>query len=434
MRTFLGLGANLGDRAATLAGAVAALPDVVAVSPVYETAPVGGPEGSPPYLNAVVELRSDLGPRPLLDLAQRLEAAAGRERTVSDGPRTLDVDVLLVGGLAVDEPDLVVPHPRMWRRRFVLAPLADFAPEVVDAERLAAAEGEVRRTEVRLDAGPVRVVRSAPALAAALDAERAAGRRVGLVPTMGALHGGHAELVRRSAAENDVTCVSIYVNPLQFGAGEDLAGYPRDLEADLRVAAAARATVAFVPPPAEMDVGPTRVTVGGPGAVLEARHRPGHFEGVTTIVTRLFSLVGRSRAYFGEKDYQQLVIVRHLAADLGLPVEVVGCPTVRASDGLALSSRNAYLTREERAAAPVLFRALRAGAAAVLAGERDPAAVSELVGSIVEAEPSATLVSSDVVDAATLVAPPTLGGSIRLLVAARFGRARLLDNIGVRVP
>jgi pantoate--beta-alanine ligase len=257
---------------------------------------------------------------------------------------------------------------------------------------------------------------------------------VGLVPTLGALHDGHASLVRRSAAENDVTCVTVFVNPLQFGAGEDLAAYPRTLEADLRVAAAAGAGLVFAPPPEQMDMGVTRVVVGGPGAVLEARSRPGHLEGVATVVTRLFALAGRCRAYFGEKDWQQLVVVTRLAGDLGLPVEVVGCPTVREPDGLALSSRNAYLTPEERATAPVLHRALRAGAAAVVAGERDPEVVAELVGAIVEAEPLAALVSSDVVDSATLEPPPTLTGSIRLLVAARLGRARLIDNIGVRVP
>ena len=145
VRAFLGLGSNLGDRAAHLQRAVAALPDVAAVSPVYETEPVGGPEGQDPYLNLVVELRTDRSPRQLLELAHRLEAAAGRVRTVRFGPRTLDVDVLLVGDLRVDEPDLVVPHPRMAERRFVLVPLADLAPELVPPEQLAAAGGAVRR-------------------------------------------------------------------------------------------------------------------------------------------------------------------------------------------------------------------------------------------------------------------------------------------------
>jgi pantoate--beta-alanine ligase len=434
VRSFLGLGANLGDREGALREAVAALPDVVAVSPVYETDPVDSPEGSPPYLNAVVELASELRPRQLLDVAGRLEAALGRVRTGLNAPRTLDVDVLLAGNEVVDEPDLVVPHPRMRERRFVLAPLADLAPDLVPPEDLAAAGGEVRRSGVSLDPGAVRVVRTAGGMAAALDAERLLGRTVGVVPTLGALHEGHASLIRQSVVENDVTCVTVFVNPLQFGPGEDLAGYPRTFDADLRVAGGAGASLVFAPPPEEMDMGVTRVAVGGPGAVLEAGSRPGHLEGVATVVTRLFALAGRSRAYFGEKDWQQLQVVTRLARDLGLPVEVVGCPTVREPDGLALSSRNAYLTAEERAAAPVLQRALRAGAASILAGERDPEVVAELVGAIVEAEPLATLVSSDVVDSATLVPPPALTGSIRLLVAARFGRARLIDNIGVRVP
>lgn len=144
-RAFVGLGSNLGDRTATLRTAVAALPDVVAVSPVYETEPVGGPDDQPPFLNLVVELATDLSPRELLEIAHQLEAAAGRVRLEPDGPRTLDVDILLVGDLTVDEPDLVVPHPRMFRRRFVLAPLADLAPDLATSPALAAAEGEVRR-------------------------------------------------------------------------------------------------------------------------------------------------------------------------------------------------------------------------------------------------------------------------------------------------
>jgi pantoate--beta-alanine ligase len=143
-------------------------------------------------------------------------------------------------------------------------------------------------------------------------------------------------------------------------------------------------------------------------------------------------MVGGCRAYFGEKDFQQLTVIRRMAADLSFPVEVVGCPTVRARDGLALSSRNAYLTPDERAAAPVLHRALQAGAAAVAAGERDPAAVTDLVGAIVSAEPLMALESADIVDVSTLTTPPVLAGELRLLVAARAGRARLIDNVGVR--
>ena len=266
--------------------------------------------------------------------------------------------------------------------------------------------------------------------------ERAAGRTVGLVPTMGALHDGHVSLVSRAAAECDAVAVTVFVNPLQFAPGEDLAAYPRTLAADVAAASRAGASVVFAPPGEEMFPGEvaTAVHVAGLTEVLDGRFRPTHFDGVATVVAKLFAIVGRSRAYFGEKDFQQLAVVRRMAADLSFPVQVVGCPTVRARDGLALSSRNAYLTPEERSAAPVLLRALRAGASAIAAGERSPGAVTELIGSIVEAEPLAALDAADVVDAATLRTPPSLGGDLRLLVAARFGRARLIDNVGISVP
>ena len=266
--------------------------------------------------------------------------------------------------------------------------------------------------------------------------QRCAGRVVGLVPTMGALHDGHLSLVSRAAAECDAVVLTIFVNPLQFGPGEDLAAYPRTPEADVAAAAGAGASIAFAPPAEEMFPGEvaTGVHVAGLSEVLDGRFRPTHFDGVATVVAKLFAIVGAARAYVGEKDYQQLAIVRRMAGDLSFPVEVVGCPIVRARDGLALSSRNAYLTPEERAAAPVLLRALRSGASAIAAGERSPVAVTDLVGAIVEAEPLAALDAADVVDAATLRTPTVLTGELRILVAARFGRARLIDNVAVSTP
>jgi pantoate--beta-alanine ligase len=170
--------------------------------------------------------------------------------------------------------------------------------------------------------------------------------------------------------------------------------------------------------------------VGGLADVLDGVSRPGHFDGVATVVAKLFNIAGRCRAYFGEKDYQQLQIVTRMAADLSIPVEVVPCPIVREPDGLALSSRNAYLSPEERSAAPVLWRALRAGAEVIEAGERDPAAVCGVMAGLIEAEPRADLDYAHVVDARTLRAVDPLAGELRLLVAARFGRARLIDNVG----
>jgi pantoate--beta-alanine ligase len=275
-----------------------------------------------------------------------------------------------------------------------------------------------------------------PELRSVLDRARAADRTVGLVPTMGYLHDGHLSLMRQARAETDVVVASIFVNPLQFGAGEDLDAYPRDLDRDARLADAAGMDVLFVPGTDEMYPVPvlTTVSVAKVSEPLEGAARPHHFAGVATVVAKLFAIVGPCRAYFGEKDFQQLAVVRRMAGDLSFPVDVVGCPTVREPDGLALSSRNSYLTAEEREAAPVVYRALRAGVASILAGERDPAAVRTLMAGIIEAEPVAKLDYAEVVDADSFRTPIPLSGNLRLLAAVRFGRARLIDNVGVTVP
>jgi len=282
---------------------------------------------------------------------------------------------------------------------------------------------------------PLTTVTTIGELRAALDAARAAGRTVGFVPTMGYLHDGHASLLRAARADTDVVVLSIFVNPLQFAPSEDLDAYPRDLAGDTAVAEAAGADLVFAPSTREMypEAVLTTVSVREVSAPLEGRTRPTHFDGVATVVTKLFAIVGPCRAYFGEKDFQQLAVVRRATADLSIPVEVVGCPTVREADGLAMSSRNVYLTAEERAAAPVLHRALEAGVAAIEAGERDPAVVRAILAGPIEAEPLAELDYAEVVDAATFAVPDPLVGTLRLLVAARFGGARLIDNEGATV-
>ncbi len=269
-----------------------------------------------------------------------------------------------------------------------------------------------------------------------LDAVRREGATVGFVPTMGYLHDGHVSLMARARAECDVVAASIFVNPLQFAAGEDLSTYPRDLPADSARSEAAGVDLLFTPSVGEMYPRPAATSVVVPelAATMEGASRPTHFAGVSTVVAKLFNIAGPCRAYFGEKDFQQLAIVRRMAGDLSFAVEVVGCPIVREPDGLALSSRNVYLSPDERAAAPVLHRALQAGVASIVAGERDPAAVRDLIAAIVSAEPLAELDYAEVVDAATLARPDVLTGEIRLLTAARFGRPRLLDNLGLLVP
>lgn len=270
----------------------------------------------------------------------------------------------------------------------------------------------------------------------ALDAARRDGRSIGLVPTMGALHAGHASLITRAASDCDVVVTTVFVNPLQFGQGDDLSAYPRSLASDIFLADESGSAIVFAPSNEEMYGTGTMTTVSVRGPltdVLEGASRPGHFDGVATVVAKLFAIVGQSRAYFGEKDFQQLAVVRRMAADLSLPVEVIGCPTVRSADGLALSSRNQYLSTEERRAAPTLHRALVAGADCVRAGERDPRVVVDAMTATVDAEPLFDLDYAAVVDAATFATPDPLAGELRLLAAARLGKARLIDNLGVTV-
>ena len=271
-----------------------------------------------------------------------------------------------------------------------------------------------------------------------LENVRALGRTVGLVPTMGALHEGHLSLLRAAAADCDVVALTIFVNPLQFSAGEDLSAYPRPLDRDLELAEEAGADVVFTPTTDEMYPEPTLSTVHIEQLTtgMEGASRPTHFDGVTTVVTKLFNIAGPSRAYFGEKDFQQLAVVRRMAADLDQPVTVIGCPIVRESDGLAMSSRNIYLSGPEREAATVIHRALRAGAAMISAGESDPAVIESHMASIIEAEPLAELDYAVVVDPDSLLPPTELvsGASVRLLMVAKVGTPRLLDNLGVDVP
>ncbi len=268
------------------------------------------------------------------------------------------------------------------------------------------------------------------------DAARSDGEVVGFVPTMGFLHDGHASLMRAARRDADLVVASIFVNPLQFAAGEDLEAYPRDLDSDTAIASRAGVDLLFVPAGPEMYPRPidTTVAVGRVSQGFEGASRPSHFAGVATVVAKLFSIVGPCRAHFGEKDWQQLAVIRRMVDDLSMPVAVIGEPTVREPDGLAMSSRNAYLTAPERAVAPVVHRALQAGAGAVLDGVTDPAAVRSVMSEIVAAEPLADLDYVAAVDAADLTEPDRLEGELRLLAAVRFGKARLIDNLGVTVP
>lgn len=279
-------------------------------------------------------------------------------------------------------------------------------------------------------AGELTVHRKPAELAKVTRALRATGRPIHLVPTMGALHRGHLELISRARRDiNAVTVVSIFVNPLQFGPDEDFDRYPRQLEEDLAACREAGVELVFAPSVEDMYGSDPMVKVhAGPlGDELEGRFRPGHFDGMLTVVLKLFNIVRPDLAFFGEKDYQQLVLIRRMVRDLNLDTKVQGIPTVREPDGLAMSSRNAYLTDEQREAARALSAALAAGAHAAAGG---PDAVLRAAREVLDAEPALELDYLELRDPELGPVPPE-GGKARLLVAARLGSTRLIDNAAV---
>ena len=279
------------------------------------------------------------------------------------------------------------------------------------------------------------VARSERELRHAVDKWRVGGERIGFVPTMGALHAGHLALVELAQKHASRVVVSIFVNPTQFDQSDDFARYPRSPESDAAQLEAAGCDLLFLPeveaiyPPGAA----TRVSVDGPAHGFEGDHRPGHFDGVATVVAALFGLVRPDVAVFGEKDAQQLAVVRALARDLHYGIEIVAAPIVREPDGLAMSSRNVLLADGERAAAAVLPRALEAARARIAEGERDAAAVAAVIGAVVAAEPRVQLQYAAAVAADSFRPLERLAGDVVVPIAARVGAVRLLDNLHVRV-
>jgi len=265
---------------------------------------------------------------------------------------------------------------------------------------------------------------------------RLEGRTIGFVPTMGYFHEGHLALMRRARAENDVVVVSLFVNPIQFAPGEDYEEYPRDLERDKALAEKEGVDILFAPsvesmyPPGYC----TYVEVTGTlTSTLCGARRPGHFRGVTTIVTKLFNIVKPHRAYFGEKDAQQLRVIKRMVEDLNFDVEIVPVPTVREPDGLAMSSRNVYLSPEERKAATVLYRSLKLAQEMIARGERDARRVIEEMRRLIESEPRARIDYVEIVDSNTLEKVDRIKGEVLIALAVFIGKARLIDNVTIRV-
>ena len=424
----IGLGSNEGDRDGNLQRGLARLAatpgvTVVRVSSFRETTFVGDGPPQPQYRNAIAELSTTLPPHALLAVCKAIEAESGRALPAPrNQPRPLDLDILFYGDQVVDTRDLVVPHPRWQERAFVLEPLADLGVDAAARPRWS----------------PPDVVAEPPAMSARSARWRVGNCTVGVVPTMGSLHAGHRRLFEIARSECDRVVATVFVNPLQFGPQEDFAAYPRDLAGDVAVCRAAGVDCVFAPAVAQMfDPGfCSQVAVGRAAEGMEGALRPGHFAGVATVVARLFAIVQPTRAYFGEKDAQQLAVIRRMTRDLGFPIRIVACPIVRDADGLALSSRNVYLGPGDRAASTVLVRALRSARAAFARGERDRDTLLARASTVVASEPRAQLDYLELRqegDLEPLPPGPVAGG--RMLVAARFvdgaRPVRLLDNMAL---
>ena len=275
----------------------------------------------------------------------------------------------------------------------------------------------------------VRAVHTVNDLRKALES----AEQIGLVPTMGALHAGHEKLIETARRECRIVIVSIFVNPIQFGPNEDYSRYPRTLEQDLEACARCGADLVFAPSVEEMYPLPqlTFVEVTRVSEHLCGKFRPGHFRGVATVVLKLLNIVQPQRAYFGEKDLQQLQVIRRMVLDVNVPVTIVGVPTVREPDGLALSSRNKYLKEEERRAAPALFQALQAAVSGIRQGERDVTKVKRAALEILERQPLIRVEYLEIVDPDELAPVSTIGRSVRIAAAIWVGRTRLIDNVFV---
>lgn len=449
VRAFVALGSNLGEPRQRLDAALEALGALRGVersrsSSYHTTTAVGGPEGQPDYLNAVVELWTSLSPLALLEALQAIEAAGGRDRSreVRFGPRTLDLDLLLHGDAEQESERLSLPHPRMEQREFVLAPLAELAPDLVlPRSGLTVAQ---RLEELQRPRAPIATLGSVSEARAWCERARAAGKSLGFVATMGALHEGHLTLVRRALAENDLVCISVFVNPLQFDEQGDLDNYPRDFEGDAALLESVGAHMVFTGTLAQFFEGeldesgalPTaRLLDPGPCAEsLEGSYRKGHFPGVATIVDRLFDVVQPDRAYFGQKDYQQARVVADLAHRRGSP-QVVVCPTSREPSGLARSSRNLRLSAGEREVATAISRALFRAAAAWQGGERRAEVLREAMLEELDV-PGLEVEYASLRPVEGWVSEEP-GGELETavaLIAARVGPVRLIDNFVLSDP
>ena len=419
---YIGLGSNLGERKKNIELALNCLRGtggikIERLSSLSETEPQGCPAGSPRFINGVVKIKTVFNPRQLLERLTAIEKRLGRNSAREIlCRRPIDLDILFYGDRKIDAPGLKIPHPRLEERDFVLKPLKEIAPDRIKslAKRMKIISSIVKMRSFSLK-------------------EREKHKSIGFVPTMGFLHQGHLSLIRQAKKDCHTCIVSIFVNPIQFGPKEDYRIYPRDLERDSILAKSAGCDCIFYPQVKDMYpkryltyVNLADITDGLCGA-----SRPGHFKGVATVLTKLFNIVQPDIAYFGQKDYQQAIVIQKMVKDLNLPLKIRVMPTVRESDGLSMSSRNAYLNARERLEAAVLYRSLQKAQKQILSGERDSQKIiREIQKDIMQGkEGSPRIEYIAVVDAKTLEPLEYIKGKSLIALAVWIGKIRLIDNI-----
>lgn len=387
------------------------------LSSLSETEPQDCPAGSPRFINGVVKIKTVFNPRQLLERLGTIEKRLGRVRARGTPcRRPIDLDILFYGDRKIDAPGLKIPHPRLAERDFVLKPLKEIAP------------GRIKSLAKKM-----KIISSIAQMRSFKLKESKKHKTIGFVPTMGCLHQGHLSLIRQAKKDCHTCIVSIFVNPIQFGPKEDYSKYPRDLERDSILAKSAGCDCIFYPQVKNMYperyltyVNVEEITDGLCGA-----QRPGHFKGVATVLTKLFNIVQPDIAYFGQKDYQQALVIQKMVKDLNMPLRIKVMPIVRESDGLSMSSRNAYLNAQERLEAAVIYRALQKAKSEILSGERDSRKIiREIKKEIMQGkERNPRIEYIAVVDARTLEPLEEIEGKSLLALAVWMGKTRLIDNI-----
>jgi pantoate--beta-alanine ligase len=386
------------------------------------------------FLNAAVLAETNLEPEPLLALLHEIEKNSGRPQPHKPRKaRCLDLDIIYYGNRVIEKPDLKIPHPRRLQRRFVMEPAAEAAPDFRDPI--------LKKTLENISRKNMATVKKSTDLRERLNAVRKSGRKIGFVPTMGAIHEGHLALIRACRKAKLFCVISIFVNPTQFGPAEDYRKYPRNLEKDAKLAEKAGAGLIFAPGVKEMYPAGLQTSVKPAEWFSEelcGKYRPDHYRGVATVVLKLFNLVQPDKAYFGWKDAQQLIMIKMMARDLNFPIEIIGVPTVREPDGLAMSSRNIYLSPAERKAAPALYHTLLQIKNDCEKHKKSLKKTLKKASVCLKKNPFIKLQYLEAVDLSTL---ENAGKGIRLFpkdetlvaIAAFLGSTRLIDNIFVKM-